>query len=123
MRPTTPKSTRTDTLCPYNDALPFSDAESSSSLSRAFSPPAPRNDFDLGLGELGQAGHHYSDLNSRHAAGSRFLTRRAAWCRSEEHTSELQSLMRRSCDVFCLVQKTTNIRSTMCTQLLHYLQC
>src|SRR3546814_4168711 len=30
-------------------------------------------------------------------------------CRSEEHTSELQSLMRISYAVFCLKKKTTNI--------------
>src|SRR3546814_10751218 len=29
------------------------------------------------------------------------------WCRSEEHTSELQSLMRISYAVFCLKKKTT----------------
>src|SRR3546814_7536255 len=32
--------------------------------------------------------------------------------RSEEHTSELQSLMRISYAVFCLKQKTTNSRTT-----------
>src|SRR3546814_6569495 len=32
-------------------------------------------------------------------------------CRSEEHTSELQSLMRTSYAVFCLKTKTTNIRA------------
>src|SRR3546814_984755 len=34
--------------------------------------------------------------------------KRAARGRSEEHTSELQSLMRISYDVFCLKHKTTN---------------
>src|SRR3546814_7024766 len=33
--------------------------------------------------------------------------RKAYCCRSEEHTSELQSLMRISYAVFCLTQKTT----------------
>src|SRR3546814_868827 len=31
------------------------------------------------------------------------------WCRSEEHTSELQSLMRISYAVFCLKKKKSNI--------------
>src|SRR3546814_8565678 len=31
-------------------------------------------------------------------------------CRSEEHTSELQSLMRSSYDVFCLKTKTQDIK-------------
>src|SRR3546814_8968790 len=35
--------------------------------------------------------------------------------RSEEHTSELQSLMRISYAVFCLKKKTTNIASHMTT--------
>src|SRR3546814_4912617 len=36
---------------------------------------------------------------------------RANWCRSEEHTSELQSLMRISYAVFCLKKKITNIKT------------
>src|SRR3546814_8957570 len=36
-------------------------------------------------------------------------------CRSEEHTSELQSLMRISYDVFCLKKKKNN-----CSEVLHY---
>src|SRR3546814_6454478 len=37
---------------------------------------------------------------------------RAAWPRSEEHTSELQSLMRISYAVFCLKKKKTKLTST-----------
>src|SRR3546814_7530664 len=42
------------------------------------------------------------------------LTRRraAVWARSEEHTSELQSLMRISYAVFCLKTKIITIRNT-----------
>src|SRR3546814_2339102 len=36
-------------------------------------------------------------------------------CRSEEHTSELQSLMRISYAVFCLKKKTTRIHKTQPT--------
>src|SRR3546814_1484774 len=36
--------------------------------------------------------------------------RPAAWIRSEEHTSELQSLMRRSYAVFCLEKKRKRTR-------------
>src|SRR3546814_5862973 len=36
--------------------------------------------------------------------------------RSEEHTSELQSLMRNSYAVFCLQKKTTNIRQATHTR-------
>src|SRR3546814_3356300 len=38
---------------------------------------------------------------------------RLATCRSEEHTSELQSLMRISYAVFCLKKKKTTIRYTL----------
>src|SRR3546814_3940967 len=37
------------------------------------------------------------------------LGRQASWVRSEEHTSELQSLMRISYAVFCLKKKNKNI--------------
>src|SRR3546814_10537132 len=39
--------------------------------------------------------------------GIRAITRTAIWLRSEEHTSELQSLMRISYAVFCLKKKTS----------------
>src|SRR3546814_1040515 len=52
------------------------------------------------------------------AAGDRYATCCAAWtallqaARSEEHTSELQSLMRISYAVFCLKKKNTTQEST-----------
>src|SRR3546814_7533020 len=44
------------------------------------------------------------------------------WLRSEEHTSELQSLMRISYAVFCLKKKNTQIIMYMSyyTNLIHY---
>src|SRR3546814_5905132 len=45
-----------------------------------------------------------------HASGTR--PNSAGWGRSEEHTSELQSLMRISYAVFCLKKKNTILRST-----------
>src|SRR3546814_9284073 len=45
--------------------------------------------------------------SARQAEGGSVPPRSAAW-RSEEHTSELQSLMRISYAVFCLKQKKTN---------------
>src|SRR3546814_3525019 len=77
-----PRSTRIDTLFPYTTLF----------RSRCWWQPAP--------------GHR------RHIHGSRAAPARAAtgrrwrggW-RSEEHTSELQSLMRISYDVFCLKKK------------------
>src|SRR3546814_2369123 len=53
--------------------------------------------------------------NSTHVTGS--LGQRAS-NRSEEHTSELQSLMRISYAVFCLKKKTTQIHINTITQKL-----
>src|SRR3546814_4890113 len=49
---------------------------------------------------------HESDLHHRRRVGDR--TGGGATVRSEEHTSELQSLMRISYAVFCLKKKKTN---------------
>src|SRR3546814_9839005 len=45
------------------------------------------------------------DEGSGVSPGRRRLDDRPAWHRSEEHTSELQSLMRNPYDVFCLKKK------------------
>src|SRR3546814_2218820 len=51
--------------------------------------------------------------------GSRLGT--SCWrTRSEEHTSELQSLMRISYAVFCLTKQTTRITHTYTYRLLYY---
>src|SRR3546814_5401368 len=72
-----PRSTRTDTLFPYT------------TLFRSLCPPAPD-----GAGAC------------RHSITDRHATIRLRPCkRSEEHTSELQSLMRISYAVFCLKKK------------------
>src|SRR3546814_9399527 len=74
-----PRSTRTDTLFPYTTLF--------------------RSLFDLGKDILRIAVEfHHADLDQRI-----ILVRP----RSEEHTSELQSLMRISYAVFCLKKKTT----------------
>src|SRR3546814_6414133 len=43
----------------------------------------------------------------------------SSWCRSEEHTSELQSLMRTPYAVFCFKKKTKYNITTRQTQLTH----
>src|SRR3546814_5207549 len=82
-----PRSTRTDTLFPYTtlfrSPMPAEDA------------PAPR-----------PAPGRPKDLEK----GNAILE--AARRRSEEHTSELQSLMRISYAVFCLKKKNSTIRHT-----------
>src|SRR3546814_2865736 len=51
-----------------------------------------------------------TDRVGRHKSGYRRRVRRII-CRSEEHTSELQSLMRNSYAVFCLKKKITKTKS------------
>src|SRR3546814_3156270 len=56
-------------------------------------------------------GFHSLVLSAREALGWRGRLVSSTWTRSEEHTSELQSLMRISYAVFCL-KKKKNIESS-----------
>src|SRR3546814_4083298 len=94
-----PRSTRTDTLFPYT-TLFRSQAERTPGEDR------PQRLAGRGNGDPRRSG----DL--RIAAGEYVATAEAAHHRSEEHTSELQSLMRISYAVFCLKKKTTQLPST-----------
>src|SRR3546814_5338902 len=78
-----PRSTRTDTLFPYT------------TLFRSCCGEQCRRDAQLSRPAVGLA---------QRAAGAR-AARAQALLRSEEHTSELQSLMRISYAVFCLKKK------------------
>src|SRR3546814_4420817 len=69
-------------------------------------------EVDRGVALLGEL-HHAGDVVLRHQGGARSLHRGAQrevalGIRSEEHTSELQSLMRISYAVFCLKKKIKN---------------
>src|SRR3546814_3144844 len=106
-----PRSTRTDTLFPYTDALPFF--------------PVPLGTFRLRLIE-GQKWHgpvRYFGSNTSYETAAELMifapraghiidlhrrpdgNLKTRMMRSEEHTSELQSLMRISYAVFCLKKK------------------
>src|SRR3546814_1503966 len=89
-----PRSTRTDTLFPYTTLFRSSAAASSAPLlpTRSAKQTRPRSSF-RGL----------LPLRCFSAIGATFLGKR-----SEEHTSELQSLMRISYAVFCLKKKNKN---------------
>src|SRR3546814_5200511 len=98
-----PRSTRTDTLFPYTTLFRSVDA-----------PVAPRGRRDARLRRLrreGVAQDAARDLPS--VAPVERIVRR----RSEEHTSELQSLMRISYAVFCLKKKNTKIKLTKQTEI------
>src|SRR3546814_968789 len=92
----TPRSTRTDTLFPYT------------TLFRSVC--AARAIGDGALAVRAVADCHNRDLRISVSCDRRDRgERRGCDARSEEHTSELQSLMRISYAVFCVKQKTTNI--------------
>src|SRR3546814_5692590 len=104
-----PRSTRTDTLFPYT------------TLFRSQSEGAPDRDPLPGSDELrlpdlrrvddGRPGRHQEPDRPRCSFRQR----------SEEHTSELQSLMRISYAVFCLKKKTNSIdknNQNVCEQRL-----
>src|SRR3546814_7483482 len=84
-----PRSTRTDTLFPYT------------TLFRAGRKAGCVGACRAGMAPLLRTGANPMSLEA---------AQRYAWslaCRSEEHTSELQSLMRISYAVFCLKKKIT----------------
>src|SRR3546814_2400963 len=93
-----PRSTRTDTLFPYT------------TLFRSHAVEGFR-DHDIELARLRVGQQLLNGGAQDHArprdGGVGIAVRRA---RSEEHTSELQSLMRISYAVFCLKKKKTEIR-------------
>src|SRR3546814_9808984 len=104
-----PRSTRTDTLFPYT------------TLFRSLLDPLQRrrdrrSERLVGEGEAGGVGHVAASLEDPVGRGHEVgrtraleveddLEHRGARRRSEEHTSELQSLMRISYAVFCLKKK------------------
>src|SRR3546814_986057 len=67
--------------------------------------------------ESGNRPHYQQDRSAKlfRLSGSQALRRRVQVCRarSEEHTSELQSLMRISYAVFCLKKKKTKTEHTI----------
>src|SRR3546814_5570739 len=99
-----PRSTRTDTLFPYT------------TLFRSCSSLRARKAGEAIQGGLARAVWHGSGLPRGFAARNDarrrdgFLSTQIGIGRSEEHTSELQSLMRISYAVFCLKKKQHKTR-------------
>src|SRR3546814_3881458 len=89
-----PRSTRTDTLFPYTTLF----------RSNATSGSPPRAAYESGAKTF-----IHASLTT-HWNNSIYLTEpfQQRFGRSEEHTSELQSLMRISYAVFCLKKKKSN---------------
>src|SRR3546814_8476904 len=106
-----PESTRTDTLFPYTTLF-----RSWSRLREAPEPvegPERRHGFDDPaerdqLGEEGEREEHPGGRRALARADREDRAHAQRRARSEEHTSELQSLMRISYAVFCLKKKKTS---------------
>src|SRR3546814_8219569 len=92
-----PRSTRTDTLFPYTTLFRAPGAPD---------PPPARGDLPVGLRRRRRRHGGTAAVHRRRIAGRGIRAEGpAAPLRSEEHTSELQSLMRISYAVFCLKKK------------------
>src|SRR3546814_9910834 len=97
-----PRSTRTDTLFPYTTL--FRSIEDLLLQSRHGQLEG------YGVSAQRVVGKHRGNRDEEQAIGGGY--RQRARQRSEEHTSELQSLMRISYAVFCLKKKNTNTQHT-----------
>src|SRR3546814_2405243 len=99
MRRRPPRSTRTDTLFPYTTLFRSGRGYAADGFSRAV---RVANESRRGRSPDLRSVRALAQLHvDRHAAAAVVVERR-----SEEHTSELQSLMRISYAVFCLKKKT-----------------
>src|SRR3546814_10337123 len=99
-----PRSTRTDTLFPYTTLF----RSASGARVQRILQPCSQAFGDRRVSEGNRPRLTHSGGNAR---------------RSEEHTSELQSLMRISYDVFCLKQKKEQVHHATITydvQKLHH---
>src|SRR3546814_8651802 len=102
-----PISTRTDTLFPYTTLF--------RSLFRLMTPAQQQALFDNTARAMGDAPDfikqrhvgNCTKADPAYGAGVEAALRKLGAFRSEEHTSELQSLMRISYAVFCLKKKKT----------------
>src|SRR3546814_5543639 len=110
-----PRSTRTDTLVPYTTLFRSglrADRLHPGHLGRAV--PPVRGDHQRLHADLGgQRADPFAGALRRPDAPNGAEARNHGAGRSEEHTSELQSLMRISYAVFCLKKKNTNYQSSI----------
>src|SRR3546814_5813709 len=110
-----PRSTRTDRLFPYTTVFRSQGRLGDQALrvvgrqARHVGPP-PLVQRHQGVGGEAVEFRLVGTLiqGAREGPVAEILQKQEAGLRSEEHTSELQSLMRISYAVFCLKKKTTN---------------
>src|SRR3546814_4726064 len=104
-----PRSTRTDTLFPYTTLFRSTSARRRAASARDRTGRPGGACRDGGGRQGGGSPRHDRRRVGRRARLGAERTRRTR--RSEEHTSELQSLMRISYAVFCLKKKKNNRRN------------
>src|SRR3546814_3930262 len=96
-----PRSTRTDTLFPYT------------TLFRSLGNTLTITGFNAATGVVSYSYTLLDNEAHANADGANSLSEQFAVVRSEEHTSELQSLMRISYAVFCLKKQKNKINNTI----------
>src|SRR3546814_9108304 len=101
-----PRSTRTDTLFPYTTLFRSNDDRSIGAV-RSDPGPCRRREFP----RLLHSPSRRQALVAKGGGHQRCHDRSRALGRSEEHTSELQSLMRISYAVFCLKKKNNRLHT------------
>src|SRR3546814_9771107 len=117
-----PRSTRTDTLFPYTTLFRSAAGHQHQDARHAHQRAGPFRPARVGVAARGeqQGGKEDADRAAPGFAAQPRHQVAAHRRRSEEHTSELQSLMRISYAVFCLKKKTktksTNSSTTYCIQ-------
>src|SRR3546814_3364180 len=107
-----PRSTRTDTLFPYTTLFRAERAMNAMAPMQLIGEHDGMKFYWAAPGQFTKPGVHYWDGRQNvHLVpnASEEAQRLRALIRSEEHTSELQSLMRSSYAVFCLKKKKNSI--------------
>src|SRR3546814_7150466 len=104
-----PRSTRTDTLFPYTTRFRSKGKSTTAAflahLLAGLGVPA------VAAGNIGTPLSDLAEPDLSAAAGEWVVAELSSQQRSEEHTSELQSLMRISYAVFCLKKKNNTINN------------
>src|SRR3546814_5839413 len=114
-----PRSSRTDTLFPYTTLFrsflhPFEQQGAGDFVIEVVVEPCGQP-VDLGAVRRGAVDHRLAFDGFIEIFGDRIAVHQHLAARSEEHTSELQSLMRNSYAVFCLNKKKTHINYSQAT--------
>src|SRR3546814_8970346 len=114
-----PRSTRTDTLFPYTTLFRSVLSVCSESGRSVMPGPVPANrGTSIETTRFRTVGRCPPGRRTARQGGWRALVSRGIF-RSEEHTSELQSLMRNSYAVFCLKKKTTRMGAESFEHIAH----